>query len=115
MIFDFDMPYSTSGYVVGGKLPASLFKRAERFVVHALNIPIHLIKTIIELFKFSLLYYANIFTFYQSEFIKKHTIAAHKESSKQLVSIPLSIVGLFAPMNAENWLIHAKDWIDRRG
>ena len=104
MIFDFNVPYNAAGFVLGGPPPASFFQRAEKFVVHAINIPIHIIKAIVEIAKVFLLSTAWFLTFGQSKFILTHLIASQIEFARQSASIPISIIGLFAPINAGNWL-----------
>ena len=48
MFFDSNVPYSNSGYVLGGPLPVGILKRVEMFSVHAINLPLKIIRTILE-------------------------------------------------------------------
>lgn len=100
MIFDFNIPYSpsqTDPYAPS----AGFFERAEKATEYALDIPVRIIFCIACIAKLALYGIACAFSFGQSRTFNRNFMHALQGSLVQPLYLGISILGIFAPMNAE--------------
>lgn len=103
MFFDFNVPYTAAGFVLGGPAPAGVLERVEKCVVHGCYIPYYLAKAVMHIALTALLGLTYALTMFRSNFIGNHFAANGVGFLECLCLTPVSVIGLFAPINAGNW------------
>jgi hypothetical protein len=95
MFCDLNVPFKTIG----------ILERVELTTSHLLHIPEKIAFTIVYLAKTIFFSLATVLTFGQSGLFYEKTVASSAQFLLSLGSIPLHMIGLFAPVNAYGWNI----------